>query len=139
MATFKNSNELAAPALFDTSHVSPTIEVNESSSERSSQSNTGLTPNDAWNARIQDKGRSIHELGNKAYQRNKFIDIGPGENNTFYYDITAISVNYANIMRTAKDLGTRWDKLSKNPTQMKKKIVERIISLRRQKDDVLIL
>mgnify|MGYP001276712819 CR=1 FL=1 len=94
-----------------------------------------MIPVDVWNARIQGKGRLGRDLGNKTYQRNKIIGVGPGESQLFYYDLTAIAVNFAKIMRTAKDLGTGWDKLPKNPTQSKEKIVERIISLRRQRDD----
>ena len=61
-----------------------TIPLAKISSNISSNLRKLLIPNNVWNTRIQDKGGSYDELGNKCYQRNKIISVGPEENKVFF-------------------------------------------------------
>jgi hypothetical protein len=135
MSISENSIDATTPNGFDVSQVNSIAEESELSNQRDSNLNSSLIPDDVWDNRIQDKGKLFHDLGNKCYQRNKILGVGPGENKTYYYGLTAIAVDFAKILRTAKDLGTGWEKAPKNTTQIKEKIVERIISLRKQRED----
>ena len=94
-----------------------------------------LIPYDIWTAMVQDKGRPYNELGSKNYKRNKIISIGPEHQNLFFYDLTAIAVDFSKIMRQMQELDDGWKKLPKNPTQIKEKIVSTIMALRSQQDD----
>jgi len=97
--------------------------------------NHTLIPNDVWNARIQDKGRAYNELGSKTYKRNKIISIGPDDQNLFFFDLTAIAVDFSKIMKSMQELEEGWKKLPKNGSQIKEKIVSTIMALRSQCDD----
>ena len=96
---------------------------------------TTLIPNDVWNARVQDKGRPYNELGSKTYKRNKIISIGPEDQHLFFFDLTAIAVDFSKIMRSMQELEEGWKKLPKSTSQIKEKIVSTIMALRSQCDD----
>ena len=113
MSVVEHSCDLTSPNKFDLTQVSFTIEVSESSNEHNGNLHLALIPDAVWNNRIQDKGRLFHDLGNKSYRRNKIIGVGSGENKIYYYEITAIAVDFTNILRTANDLGTGWEKTPK--------------------------
>ena len=88
-----------------------------------------------WNKRIQDVGCKETDLTSRTYQRNKIMSVGPENSQLFYYDLTAIAVDFTKIMRDPKNFAQSWTKLPKNNTQVKEKIVERLLALRQRGDD----
>ena len=61
--------------------------------------------------------------------KNKVTIVGPDESQLYLYDVTSIIVDYAK-MQHVRDLKSGWDKLLKNNTQVKPKIVTRLFTLR---------
>ena len=87
-----------------------------------------------WNLRIQDLGCKENELKAKYYCRNKIMSVGPKGNQLFYYDLTALAVDINKSMRDPLH-SNAWSKVPKNPTQVKEKIVERLLALRQRGPD----
>ena len=56
------------------------------------------------------------------------MSVGPAGNWLFYYDLTALAVDINKSMRDPLHSNT-WSKVPKNPTQVKEKIVERLLAL----------
>ena len=102
MSILEHSYDLPSPNRFDLSQVSFIAEVSESPNENNDNLHSALIPDAVWNNRIQDKGRLFHDLGNKSYRRNKIIGVGSGENKIYYYELMAIAVDFAQILRTSK-------------------------------------
>ena len=61
--------------------------------------------------------------------------MGPGDKKLYYYDLTAIAVDFSKEMRQAKEDGVGWDRLPKNNTQIKERIVERLLAMREVNSD----
>ena len=124
----------------DTEVLSPTEDIAHSSDNaintivNSNENSYILIPDDVWNQRIQDEGCAQDALPSSHYQRNKIISVGSEKDKRFYFHLTAIAVDFAKIMKESKDMNTGWDKIPKNNTQIKEKIVERLLSLRTKEE-----
>ena len=120
----------------DTEVLSPSEDMDNSpekainTSISSTETNGNLIPVDLWNQRIQDEGCAQDALPSSHYLRNKIISVGSDTDQLFYFHLTAIAVDFAKIMKESKDINSGWDTIPKNNTQIKEKIVERLLSLR---------
>ena len=56
------------------------------------------------------------------------MSVGPAGKKLFYYDLTALAVDINKSMRHPLHLNV-WSKVPKNPTQVKEKIVKRLLAL----------
>jgi len=90
-----------------------------------------------WNKRIQDNGCRVEELLMKRYKQAKILSVGP--QNTFYYYLTAIVVDYVKSMQHQKTQGHGWSKLPKNVSNVKLKILNIILSSREEINNIYIL
>ena len=59
------------------------------------------------------------------------MGVGPEGNKLFYFDLTAIAVDFSKNMRDPL-ISKGWSKLPKNQKQVKEKIVERLLALRQR-------
>ena len=58
------------------------------------------------------------------------IGIGAADDKLYYYKLTAIAVDFSKEMRQCKENSTGWERLPKNNTQIKERIVERLLAMR---------
>ena len=84
--------------------------------------------------RIQDVGCAENRLPNKSYTMANIIDMGPPSTILFYYHLAAIAVDYLKSFKIKITLGRGWLKVPTNKTNVKIKIIEIILSLRKMRD-----
>ena len=78
-------------------------------------------PQNEWRLNLQDGGCADAELLNKRYKGSKIISVGPkGGDQTFYYGITAIAVDYVKQMAEQKKNKVAWFKLPVSLPNVKK-------------------
>ena len=90
-----------------------------------------MIPTHEWKNRIQDVGCSKAELKVKRYKGSNISPYGPKEAPIYYFHLTSIAIDYLKCFKKEKDLGRGWAKVPKNPTDIKTKIVERFLSMRK--------
>ena len=94
-----------------------------------------LVPTDIWNRRLQDKGVTLAGLPSKTYRQSKIDPIGPKENAMYYPELSATAIDMSKVFYTEQSLGTGWAKVPKNKTDVKKKIIGRLLAMRKLGDD----
>ena len=55
----------------------------------------------------------------------------PCEAFVYYYKITSIAIDYANLFKKEHELGRGWSKVPKNTTYIKVKIIECLLAMRK--------
>ena len=88
-------------------------------------------PTEEWKRRLQDGGCAKSALKKKTYQKNKIPGYGPVECPIFYYDLTSIAIDWMKSFKNEHLLGRGWNKIPKNPTDVKMKIIERLLAMRK--------
>ena len=88
-------------------------------------------PTEEWKQRLQDGGCAKCELKKKTYKKNKIPGYGPVECPIFYYDLTSIAIDWLKSFKNEHLLGRGWNKIPKNPTDVKMKIIERLLAMRK--------
>ena len=78
-----------------------------------------------WNQRIQDVGGDKQSMPAKTYKSKQIPPYGP--NKLFYYGLSSIAIDYLIAFKN-DTLG--WSRIPKNMTDVKKKILELILSMR---------
>ena len=66
----------------------------------------------------------------RTYLKNKIICVGSGDNELHYYDLTTTAVDLSKQMRSANQNGKGWERLPKNNTHVKERIIERLLTMR---------
>ena len=90
--------------------------------------------NQDFNTRIQDAGCKENHPPKRRYNQAKTLSVGPEEHRLFYHHLTSIAIDYVKVVQTEKIEGRGWYKILKNITNIKRKIVEMIISQRMLQD-----
>ena len=67
----------------------------------------------------------------KTYMKLRIAGYGHSEAPIFYYDLTSIAMNYLGTFRAQNELGRRWNKIPKNVTDCKPKIISRLLAMRK--------
>ena len=60
---------------------------------------------------------------------------GPKENKIFYYDLASIAIDYSKNFKKENELHRGWAKVPKNQTEMKTRIIERLLAMRKYNDN----
>ena len=90
-----------------------------------------MIDNDDWNFGLQDVGTSDKlKTPKKTYKGKQIPAYGP--NKIFYYYLSSIAIDY---MTSFKENATEWCRVPKNTTNVKNKIIEVILQLRKPNDD----
>ena len=89
---------------------------------------------EVWNSRIQDKGVSKNLLTKKSYKQSQIPPIGPEGEGLYYYGLSCIAIDLIKIFYPQKEIGLGWTNLPKNKTNVKLKIIGRIMALRKMND-----
>lgn len=58
--------------------------------------------------------------------------IGPKESPLFYFDLSSIAIDYVKRMVIDKEMRRGWANLPKNKTNVKLKIIERLLALQKR-------
>ena len=74
-------------------------------------------------------------LPKKSYKQSHILPIGPEGEQLYFYGLSCIAIDLAKIMYEQNDLGLGWNKLPKNKSNVKMKIITRIMGLRKVIDD----
>ena len=98
-------------------------------------SSSSIFSDDVWRSRIQDKGCVKQMLPKKTYKQSQILPTGPDGEQLYFYGLSCIAIDLAKIMYEQNDLGLGWNKLPKNKTNVKMKIITRIMALRKVIDD----
>ena len=93
-----------------------------------------IIPNELWEQRMQDKGRKKEELKNKTYKQSKIPPIGPEGEQLYYPDLAANAIDLSKSIFTQNELKTGWLYLPKNKTDVKLKILNKLLALRKLHD-----
>ena len=88
-------------------------------------------PADEFKKRIQDKGCKKEELKVKRYKSSMIPAYGPKEDKTYYYDLASIAIDYSKNFKKESQLGRGWGKVPKNQTEMKTRVIERLLGMRK--------
>ena len=88
-------------------------------------------PRDEFQQRIQDKGCAKAELKVKRYKGSMLPAYGPKEDQIYYYDLASIAIDYSRNFKKECDLGRGWGKVPKNQTEMKIRVIERLLAMRK--------
>ena len=91
-------------------------------------------PEEEFNKRIQDVGCTKEELKVKRYRSMMVPAYGPKEKKTYYYDLASIAIDYSKAFKKEHELKRGWDKTPKNQTEMKTRIIERLLVMRKYSD-----
>ena len=91
-------------------------------------------PEEEFNKRIQDVGCMKEELKVKRYRSMMVPAYGPKEKKTYYYDLASIAIDYSKAFKKEHELNQGWDKTQKNQTEMKTRIIERLLTMRKYSD-----
>ena len=59
---------------------------------------------------------------------------GPKEDKTYYYRLAIVAINYAKNFKKKIVLGRGWGKVPKNQTEIKTRVIERLLSMRKYSD-----
>ena len=94
-----------------------------------------MIPTAEWDNRLQDVGCTKGELKVKRYKGHNIAPYGPKEAPHYYYNLSSIAIDYVKSFKKEKDLGRGWTKVPKNPTDIKTKIVSRLLSIRKLNTD----
>ena len=101
------------------------------------ESNSGIDfsnveiPREEFKKRIQDKGCAKAELKVKRYKGSMIPAYGPKEDKTYYYDLASIAIDYSKNFKKECELGRGWGKVPKNQTEMKTRVIERLLAMRK--------
>ena len=120
-----------APSTSPTTPTSATIlqdDINQTTS-----SNTIIT-NELWESRLQDKGTSVDLVPKKTYKQYKITPIGPESQELYYYGLSCIAIDLIKVFYNHKEMGLGWNKLPNNKTNVKSKIISRILALRKKNE-----
>jgi len=88
-----------------------------------------------WSTRIHDEGCKKIELTKKTYLQSTITPIGLKESPLFYADFSSIAIDYVKRMTTEKEMKRGWEKLPKNKTDIKVKIIEKLLALRKRSEN----
>jgi len=91
-------------------------------------------PQEEFYKRIQDVGCTKEELKVKRYRAMMIPAYGPKEKKTYYYDLASIAIDYSKAFKKEHELKRGWDKTPKNQTEMKTRIIERLLAMRKFSD-----
>jgi len=94
-----------------------------------------LIPDELWHIRLQDKGCDKEKLPKQTYNKNKILGIGPLGDEVYNYSLSSIAIDYSHILANKKDLDQGWAQLPKNKTQVKDKLVHRLLAMCKLGDD----
>ena len=89
-----------------------------------------IIPKDIWNKRLQDKGVSKDHLTKNTYRSVHIPTSGIKEDPKFYPDLAATAIDLMKALYDQNKIGSGWDKLPKNRTNVKNKIFQRLLALR---------
>ena len=89
---------------------------------------------DLWISRIQDRGCAKDSMPAATYRRSQIPGIGPKGHETFYYELTSTAIDLLKQMKSESDMGRGWNKIPKNATEAKVKLVQIILALRKEVD-----
>ena len=84
-----------------------------------------------WNNRIQDRGVSKDIWTKKIYKQYQITPVGPKGEEVYYYGLSCIAIDFLKIFYPQKEMGLGWVSLPKNKTNIKLKIIGRILALRK--------
>ena len=87
-----------------------------------------------WKKRLQDKGCKRDKLPKKTYKRSSIMALGTKDDPIYYYDLTSIAIDMTEKMYVENNMGRGWSKIPKNKTNVKTKIVERLLAMRKLVD-----
>ena len=90
---------------------------------------------EVWHSRTQDKGVEKAQLSKKTYRQYKVTSSGPEGEGLYYYGLSCIAIDLMKVFYPQKEMGLGWTKLPVNKTNVKNKIIDRILALRRLDDD----
>ena len=107
-------------------------EVNTNNDMDNGEEKSVIISDDMWKRRLQDKGCAIDELASKNYRGTKIPPVGPKDNELYYPEIAAIAIDFLKSFYEQKEIGEGWQKLPSNKTNVKIKIIELVLSRRRQ-------
>ena len=80
---------------------------------------------------IQDTGCSKENLQKSTYRQNKIPAYGPKDMEVYYPQLSAIAIDFLKNIKMEKANGRGWKRLPTNPTDVKVKLIEILLSLRR--------
>ena len=63
--------------------------------------------------------------------KSRIAGYGPLEAPIFYYDLTSIAIDYLRNVKAQNELGRGWNKIPKNVTDCKLKIISRLLAMRK--------
>ena len=89
-----------------------------------------IVPDDVWKSRLQDKGVSKEKLPNRAYRGVQIPASGTKDDPIYYYDLACIAIDMMKAFYEQNRIQTGWQKLPKNKTNVKNKILGRLLALR---------
>ena len=90
---------------------------------------------EVWHSRIQDKGVTKEQLKKKSYKQYQITPVGSEGEELYYYGLSCIAIDLVKIFYPQKEMGLGWTDLPKNKTNVKLKIIGRIMALRKVMDD----
>ena len=92
-------------------------------------------PEVEWIAWLQDVGCTKELLVKKTYQQNKIPAYGPPDASLYFPQLAATAIDYAKNINKAKGDGKGWKRFPWNSSDVKVKIIEILLSLRRINND----
>ena len=72
-----------------------------------------------WTTRIQDAGCKKADLPKKTYKQAKILGVGDNKEMLFFFNLSAIAINYLKQMGKENKLGRGWSKVPKNKSDTK--------------------
>ena len=87
-----------------------------------------IVPDDVWKSRLQDKGVSKENLPNRAYHGVQIPASGTKDDPIYYYDLSCIAIDMIKAFYEQNRIQTGWQKLPKNKTNVKNKILGRLLA-----------
>ena len=92
-------------------------------------------PEVEWNTRLQDAGCTKELLVKKTYRQNKIPAYGPSDASLYFPLLAATAIDYVKSINKAKSDGNGWKRFPRNSSDVKVKIIEILLSLRRMNND----
>ena len=130
-STMNIEQQSQPPVLFTNTTSTTTSSTSIAAIERHSNAREIISHND-WIQRIQDNGVREKNLRKKSCRQSKIPAIGPNEDQLFYPDLSAIAIDLSKHFCEMQSLGKGWLKVPKNRTDVKTKIISRLLALRKQ-------
>ena len=87
-----------------------------------------------WNNRLQDMDCTKDKLKIKRYKGSMIPGHGPKASPNYCYHLTSIGIDYIKKFKKEKDMGRGWNKVPKNQTDVKRKIVDKLLVMRKLSD-----